>query len=656
MNSVSMKLGVCYYPEQWPASQWEADARSMVELGIGVVRIAEFAWARVQPEPSRFDWQWLDTAIETLARAGLGIVLGTPTAAPPRWLLDQSPDVAPVDVHGRRKAFGSRRHCDFSSKSYVDASRGIVTEMARRYGTHPAVIAWQTDNEYGCHDTAVSYSPAALARFRDWLAARYGDIGALNTAWGNVFWSMEYASFGQIGFPANLPAQVNPIHALDFRRFVSHEVVAFNRMQVELLREHSPGREVLHNFMGFFTEFEHHDLARDLDIAAWDSYPLGACETAPFIAEADRLKYMRSGHPDFAAFHHDLYRGMCGRLWVMEQQAGPVNWATSNPAPLPGIVRAWTWEAFAHGAELVSYFRWRQVHYAQEQMHSGLHTPDNRLDVGGAEAAQVARELQGVPLQAVAKAPVALVFDYASKWMIDIQPQGSGFDYMALVFAWYGALRRLGLDVDIVPSTSRLDGYRMVAVPTLATFDGSFVERIRTCEAQVVFGPRTGAKTRDFAIPPQLPPGPLAELLPLRVWRVESLRPQALHAVHDERGALIGHASRWRDFVDLGDGVDVAARFADKHPAVVRCRHLRYFAGWFDDALLQGLLDQAAQDAGVATAPVSGDMRLRRRGDLQFAINYGPETAQAPAPADACFVLGERVLPPAGVAAWRVAR
>lgn len=647
-----MKLGVCYYPEQWPSSMWASDAQRMAELGIRVVRIAEFAWARMEPQPGRHDWGWLDDAIATLGAAGLQVVLGTPTAAPPAWLVERHPDILPVDAAGRTKGFGSRRHYCFSSDAFHEASRAIVTAMACRYGQHPAVIAWQTDNEYGCHDTVLSHSPSALRRFRAWLAERYADIEGLNRAWGNVFWSMTCTRFDDIGFPVGLPAQINPLHALDFRRFASDEVRRYNRMQVEVLRAHSPGRAVLHNFMGFFTDFEHHELARDLDIAAWDSYPLGATDTARFIGAAERLAHMRTGHPDFAAFHHDLYRGLCGgRLWVMEQQAGPVNWAHSNPAPLPGMVRAWTWEAFAHGAELVSYFRWRQLPYAQEQMHSGLNTPDDWLDIGGEEAARVARELREVPHEPVARADVALVYDYATQWMSTIQPQAADFDYQALVFGHYQALRRLGLDVDIVPASAVLDGYRLVVVPTLAVVDEGFVARLAASDAQVVIGPRTGAKTREFAIPPGLPPGPLATLLPMRVWRVEALRAEVAEPVL-VHGKPVGSFSCWRDLVEPGEGVEVDARFADGHPALLRHGPLRYVAARLDDALLRSVLQQAAHDAGIATQALGGGVRLRRRGGLQFAINYGPGDASAPAPADARFVLGSHRLPPAGVAAW----
>jgi beta-galactosidase len=84
-------LGVCYYPEHWPEATWPEDARRMAELGITYVRIGEFAWSRMEPARGRFDWGWLDRAIDTLGRPGLKVVLGTPTSTPPKWLVDQHP-------------------------------------------------------------------------------------------------------------------------------------------------------------------------------------------------------------------------------------------------------------------------------------------------------------------------------------------------------------------------------------------------------------------------------------------------------------------------------------------------------------------------------------------------------------------------------------
>ena len=450
MSKISPALGVCYYPEHWPSNMWADDARRMVECGISYVRIAEFAWSRFEPARENFELAWLDEVVETLAAAGLKIIMCTPTATPPKWLVDEMPDMVAIDANGHPRKWGSRRHYDFSHTGYRRESARITEILAKRYGEHPAVEAWQVDNEYGCHDTTLSFSQAALGGFRDWLAQKYQSPDALNRAWGNVFWSMEVSDFSDVELPNLTVTEPNPSHVLDFRRYASDQVAAFNLVQTEILRRYSPGRDLIHNFMGRFLEFDHFDVAKDLDIASWDSYPLGNLER---FGRDDAWKnwYLRAGDPDFQAFHHDLYRG-CGRgrMWVMEQQPGPVNWAPWNPAPHPGMVRLWSHEAFAHGAEVVSYFRWRQAPFAQEQFHAALNRPDGSADTAYAEAAQVAMELAELPQSQTVQSPVALVFDYPSQWATETQPQGEDYDGFELTLAWYSELRKAGQSVDIV--------------------------------------------------------------------------------------------------------------------------------------------------------------------------------------------------------------
>ncbi len=418
-----------------------------------------------------------------------------------------------------------------------------------------------------------------------------------------------------------------------------------------MLRAHSPGRTVLHNFMGFFGEFDHHAMGRDLDMATWDSYPLGHTDSTAFIPLDERLRWARSGHPDIAAFHHDLYRNVGrGRFGVMEQQAGPVNWAPWNPVPQPGQVRAWTLEAFAHGAEFVSYFRWRQLPYAQEQMHSGLHDSDDRVAAGGAEAARVAIELRDLPDEATAPAPVALVLDYTSHWMLETQRHGADASYFGEAFALYGAARRLGLDVDIVGPDAPLDGRALVLLPALLAADTALARRLEQSTAQVVIGARSGSKTADFRIADGLPPGPLAPLAGLRVRSVESLRPGVDVAL--EGGGLQGRASAWREQVEAEAGTGVLARFEDGTPAILRRGRVRYLAGTLDQALLDSVIEGAAKDAGLATTRLPEGLRLRRRGRVRFAFHSGPGRVAVPAPAGATWLLGERELGPAGVAAW----
>ncbi len=636
------RLGVCYYPEQWAEALWAGDARRMADAGLSLVRIGEFAWSRIEPRPGAFDWGWLDRAVGTLAGAGLRVVMGTPTATPPRWMLARWPDMLAHDAQGRPRGFGSRRHYCFSHAGYRGEAARIAAAMAARYGRHPALAAWQTDNEYGCHDTTLSYSPAALTAFRAWLAARYGDIAALNAAWGNVFWSMDYAAFDEIDLPALTVTEANPAHALDFRRFSADQVIAFNRAQVDAIRAHSAA-PILHNYMGKVLEFDHFALGGDLDAASWDSYPLGFLEDRVDGDDAHRRRYARQGDPDFQAFHHDLYRAVGrGRWWVMEQQPGPVNWAPRNPDPLPGMVRLWAWEAFAHGAEAVSFFRWRQAPFAQEQMHSGLLRPDGAPAPGLAEAAQVAREIAQAPQAGAPPGDVALVFDYESAWGWAVQPQGRDFDYFNLVFAFYRAMRRAGLSVDILPpDAGDLSAWRLVAAPGVMRWRAPLADALAAYRGVALIGPRAGAKTEAMAIPAGLPPGLPRNLLDAVVARVESLRPDM-----PEPLAAGGAFTLWREKVETR--AEVLECCADGWPAVIAQGGLRYVAGWPDAPALDRILCDACAAAGVATRALPEGLRLRRGADAHFAFNH----TTAPIGLDA--VLGDLgfsgALPPAGVA------
>lgn len=617
--------GVCYYPEHWPEAMWAEDARRMREAGLEWVRIGEFAWSRLEPSAGDLRWDWLDRAVEALGKAGLRVILGTPSATPPRWMLERHPDMLAHDREGRPRAFGSRRHYCFSHGGYREEAARMARLMGERYGRDPRVHAWQIDNEYGCHDTALSYSPAAAAAFRAWCRARYGRVEALNEAWGNVFWSMEYAGWDEIGLPHLTVTEPNPAHALAFRRFSSDQVTRFNRAQVEALRPFTD-RPLIHNYMGFEAGFDHFAVGADLDVAAWDSYPLGFLSDRIDAPEEHKARYLRQGDPDMQAFHHDLYRGVGrGRWWVMEQQPGPVNWAPWNPAPLPGMLRLWAWEAFAHGAEAVLPFRWRQAPFAQEQMHAGLLRPDGAPAPGLAEIAEVAAEIAEAPEVETGPAPVALVFDYASAWTWAIQPQGRDFDYLHLCLAFYRGLRRLGLSVDILPPDADLSGHRLVLAPGLATIPEGFRPGRVT-----ILGPRAGARTEEFRIPVPLPPA--LPGLDCRVAFVESLPPSAAMAV--EGG---GHVERWRE--ELEGGAEVVLRLEDGRPLMMREGGLRYLGGWLDRAALDRVLRGACQEAGVETLGLPPGLRVRDAGPWRFWFNYGPVETEAH---------GVR-LPPAGV-------
>jgi beta-galactosidase len=618
--SETFALGVCDYPEHVPWEQWRRYPERQRELGITYVRIAEFVWSRIESREGEFDWTWLDDAVQALADAGRLIVMCTPTATPPAWLIRKHPEILPVDAQGHVRNFGSRKHYDHASDIYREHSRRITTEIAERYGQHPSVVGWQTDNEFGCHDTARSYGPASRDAFRVWLEARYGTIEALNEAWGNVFWSQEYTAWDQIDPPNLTVAQPNPSHVLDFYRFASDAIVAFQEEQVAILRRLSPGRWVTHNFMMHFKDFDHYRVAECLDFVSWDSYPLGQVER--YLPEEEKVRWARTGHPDVISFNHDLYRGLKGRrgFWVMEQGAGQVNWAPSNCIPAAGAVALWTAQAYAHGCDVVSYFRWRAATVAQELMHSGLLRHDETLDRGGEEVA--ALELSGRPNDDV-QTPVALLHDYESLWIYDEQPHSAEASYWRQMMLFYGVLRSLGLDVDIRHADADLSGYRLVVAPALQLMGDERARHLTEAAgtARLVFGPRTAYRTPSGRVHEDGQPGPLRGLLGLRLLNFDGLRPGL--------GVQVGThpVETWAESYEPVGG-EATFTYTDGplagQAALVQTGNVTTIGAW-SESLVKEVLTGLLAGLDIPTTELPEGVRVARRGAITTWMNFNLE-------------------------------
>jgi beta-galactosidase len=647
---LTVELGVCYYPEHWPESTWAEDAARMKETGLTWVRVGEFAWKEIEPEPARYDWGWLDRAIDGLGAAGLRVVLGTPTATPPKWLVDQMPDMLPVGRDGRVRGFGSRRHYDFSHEGYRDACARIAADLADRYGRHEAVGAWQIDNEYGCHDTARTAGPVALAGFRRWLAARYGTVHALNEAWWTRFWSMGYRSFDEVELPARRRHRGRPRRPPRLRPL---RVGRRGRLPP------APGRRDPAALPRPTDHPQRHGLLRrrrrprprrELDAITWDSYPLGMLEESPLPDEV-KAALARTGHPDLIAFNHDLYRGARAPadgapyrpFWVMEQQPGQVNWARTNPLPASGAVRLWTHQAIAHGAEVVSYFRWRAAQGAQEHMHAGLLRHDRSPDQGLAEAAAAARDLASHGAAPVRRhGHVALLFRYDDLWLGQVQPHAEGWRDWAVWAEPYMALRALGLDVDVLPPDRDLSPYALVVAPSLTIADDASVAALRPVlegGATLVLGPRSGAYRPDAVVHAPAP-GPLSELSGVQVRRVDSLRPN-LRGALSPREPMLGLLEpagyhTWADLLEPEAATEVWASYAEPaYAGVAAITMRRHGAGrcitsgaWLDGGTWARLLGTLAVEAGLPVLPLPEGVRLSRHAGRPLLQNFGSGPAQ----------------------------
>ncbi|MEA2583903.1 MAG: beta-galactosidase [Thermomicrobiales bacterium] len=619
-------LGVCDYPEHVPWEQWKRYPGRQRELGITYVRIAEFAWSKIEPREGEFDWTWLDDAVQALADAGRLIVMCTPTATPPAWLIRKHPEILPVGKDGHIRNFGSRKHYDHASPIYREHSRRITRAVAERYGQHPAVAGWQTDNEWGCHSTTRSYGGASQTAFRSWLERRYGTLEALNAAWGNVFWSQEYTDWGQVDPPNQTVAEPNPSHVLDFARFASDMVNEFQGEQVAILRELSPGRWITHNYMMQFMEFDHYANCEVLDFASWDSYPLGQVERSD-LPDTEKLRWARTGHPDLISWNHDVYRGLKGRraFWVMEQGVGQVNWAASNCLPAGGAAALWTAQAYAHGASCVSYFRWRAAMIAQELMHSGLLRHDETFDRGGEEVGGL--ELHGLE-NADVPARVALLHDYESQWIYDEQPHSEGASYVRQAMLFYGVLRSLGVDVDIRHPDHDLSGYDVIVAPAIQLMGEDRARHLASYAetSRLVFGPRTAYRTPTGRVHEDGQPGPLRGLVGHRLLNFDGMR----------SGLTVragGHVvETWAESYEPV-GADVLVTYDDGpltgQAAVTRHGNTLSVGVW-SATLLESVLAQVLTEAGVAVTPLPEGVRVARRGGTEIWMNFNQEPATLP--------------------------
>jgi len=510
-----MYIGCDYYPEHWPEERWERDAQMMAEAGFNVVRMAEFAWAKLEPMEGEFNFDWLDKVIKILAENKIKVVLGTPTAAPPAWLARKYPDILRVNEKRIRSSFGGRRECCPNSEVYQMYTRRIVEQMARHYKKNENVIGWQIDNELGGDKLGgLCFCENCLKEFRSWLKERYITLNKLNKEWGTSFWSQTYSGWDQIPLPYETETYHNPSLVLDYRRFISDSYIKYQDLQVSILRDMSPEKFITHNFMGLFNRINYYKLAKPLNFVSWDNYPYFEKETPP-----ERI-----------AFTHELMRSLKKRnFWVMEEQSGAAGGEFIGSIPYPGEIRLWTYQAIAYGAEAVLYFRWRTCLFGQEQYwhgildHSGL--PNRRYE----EVSRVGKELTKLDFLEKSRsidAQIAILYSYDVDWAFQIQPHNEKFNYQEHLLKFYRPLWRMGLRVDILNPENDLLKYKLVIAPNLLLLKKEIIDKLSNYVERggyLLVSFRSGVKNWNNTIIEKTPPAGLSELTGIEIEEYSSL-------------------------------------------------------------------------------------------------------------------------------------
>lgn len=451
-----MKIGVDYYPEQWDSSLWETDVEHMKEAGVTIVRLAEFAWSRLEPQEGVFDFSWLDQVISLFQERQIEVFLCTPTCTPPQWMFHKYPEIIQMDKMGRRIATGIRGHRCMSSQVYRAFCEKIITAMVSHYRDWGNVIGYQIDNELEANHCCC---PVCEAAFRDWVRRKYKSIEAVNDAYGNVVWSGEYSSFSELKPPlGEHPMWLNPSLHLDFERYASDSTVDYVRFQTKLIRRLDAKARITTNTWLCEHMPDFYDLFDELDFVSYDNYPTAQ------LPKASRELYSH-------AFHLDLMRGIQGKpFWIMEQLSGIVgSWMPMGRLPQPGMLRGYSLQAIAHGADAVLHFRWRTAKAGAEMYWHGILDTNNVQGRRYQEFQDLCRQI--AQLSEVAGAmphnQVALLYASEQEYAFRLQHQAEGMYYFEQLKAWHDAFTCLGIGVDIINQTHPFESYQVVIAPTL---------------------------------------------------------------------------------------------------------------------------------------------------------------------------------------------
>jgi beta-galactosidase len=458
-----------YNPEQWDAPVWAEDERMFKLAGIDVATINVFSWALIQPSEDTYDFSSLDELMDRLYKNGTYVCLATGTGAHPAWMAHRYPEVTRVDVKGRKRKFGGRHNSNPNSPVYRKFAAKLAGKLAERYKDHPALVAWHVSNEFSNYD----YSDLSEAAFRVWLKDRYGSLDVLNKAWNTRFWGHTFYDWEEIVLPSELSEEWDGNRtniqgiSLDFRRFMSHSLLECYKIESDAIKKHSPNVPVTTNLMGFYDELDYFEWAKHMDVISWDNYP--SLDTPV----------------SFTAMTHDLMRGLKNGqpFMLMEQTPSQQNWQPYNSLKRPGVMRLWSYQAVARGADTVLFFQLRRSIGACEKYHGAVieHVGHEHTRVFR-ECAELGKELGQLGdqlLDARSAAKVGIIYDWENRWAINLSSGPSvALDYVNEIHKYYDALYQQNIEADMIGVEENLFNYEIVIAPVMYMIKPGFAEKV----------------------------------------------------------------------------------------------------------------------------------------------------------------------------------
>ena len=527
--------GVAYYPELWDIGEIDKDISRFIDLGITTVRIGEFAWSYFQPAEDTYRFDVFDCALDKLHAAGIAVVFCTPSVTPPRWFTVKYPHSVWVDCNGKAMSHGSREHVCEANEDYIRCSVQIAEKLAERYKDHPAIVAWQIHNEINWPQREC-FCESCAKKWAQWLKNKYKTVDALNKAWGNGIWSMDYPSFETVVRPFPTPYLHNTAMLTDYTRFTYENAANFIGYQAQAIKKYTQKPVTTNLNRIFYLNFS--QIAEKVDFVSLDDYS----EQTGF--EEQTLQF-------------DLFRNLKKDVPFVFMETSPSHGGCvmgTSKYHEPGFLTAELACSLFAGSAGMSYWVWRQQRAGCEQLHGhilqawgapSLAYP--RVQNTGKHFSLISKVLRGAKNKV---ASVALLYSDDARTYFMHESFGQ-VDYYRDILSSYKAILKTGATVDVVPETRDLSEYPLIYVPLMPYVSETLADKLYDAAkkgATVIFGSYTGWRTEYHTLHVDHALGKLEEKFSIKVCHLAQLASTDAHVVwQDKKYALTGHTAVYAD-------------------------------------------------------------------------------------------------------------
>lgn len=616
--------GAAYYDEYMPYERLEKDMELMKSAHINVIRIAESTWAAEEPEEGVFDFSHVKRALSASQKAGISVIVGTPTYAIPPWLAAKHPEVLAITPRGQGK-YGARQNMDITSPTYLFYAERIIRKLMECVSEFDNVIGYQLDNETKPYGTC---GPNVLKRFGIHLRKKFKTVEAMNAAYGFNYWS------NRVDCWENLPdvtGTINGSYAAEFARFQRGLVDEFLSWQAEIVREYvKPGQFLTHNFdyswrgysYGVQPDVNHKSAVQCLDIPGCDIYhPSQDDLTGKEIAFCGSLcRCLKQSN-----------------YLVIETEAqGFANWT-----PYPGQLRLQAFSHVAQGANSVMYWHWASLHNACETYWKGILSHDlqpgaayQEVSTVGADFARLSSQLAGLHKEN----RVAVLVSNDALTGIDNFALSAETNYNDVVRWMYDALYEMNVNCDVIFPEDNFSKYDILLVPALYCAPRELLHRLNAFVqegGELVASFKTGFADENLKVYSEAQPACLTECFGIAydqfaIPRHTALKSDAL-TLPENRDARI-----WMELVRPAGAAVLASydhKFWGEYAAITENNFGKgtatYLATMTSSALLKIILERVLRRAALwgveqeTAFPIHIESGVNQAGKrVRFYFNY----------------------------------